>query len=114
MSAYDPTGYKSSATIRGTRGTTRWQHAKLNKVVINLDHGGDKHVYCAWDTCDKDGYEANKVVVNEAAPGRPPVYITYVFCTERHKMYWVNSTKSCNNLPPGYKRAIILSGTRYE
>jgi hypothetical protein len=88
-------------------GTTRWRHAILQKKVINLDHGGAKHVMCAWDTCEKDGYESNKVVVNDAAPGYPPKPITYIFCTERHKQYWLNSVNDCNNLPTGYRSSIL-------
>jgi uncharacterized protein involved in tellurium resistance len=86
------------------RGTT---HAIIQKKVINLDHDGDRHVMCAWDTCTNDGYEINKVRVNTAAPGHDPVYVQYVFCTERHKQYWINSTKSYGDLPSGYKRGIV-------
>lgn len=89
------------------RGTSRWQHAKIDKVAINLDHDGDKHIYCAWDSCERDGYESNRVVLNDAAPGHPPKLIKYVFCTDRHKQYWLHSTINCNNLPPGYKTGII-------
>jgi hypothetical protein len=88
------------------RGTTAWRHAIIQKKVINLDHGGSKHVMCAWDTCEKDGYENNKVVVHEGvAPNIRD--ITYVFCTERHKAYWLNSVRDVNNLPPGYRRSIL-------
>jgi hypothetical protein len=89
------------------RGTTRWQHAIVMKKVINLDHAGDRHVMCAWDDCERDGYEAHKVVSNDAAPGYEPKYMTYVFCSDRHRAYWINSVRDCNNLPPGYKRSII-------
>jgi hypothetical protein len=86
---------------------TPWQHAINQKVVINLDHQGDRHVMCAWDECDRDGYELHKVVVNDAADGYPPRYMRFVFCSERHKMYWVNSHKKYGDLPPGYKRSTI-------
>jgi len=89
------------------RGTTAWGHAIIQKKVINLDHGGAKHVMCSWDTCEKDGYENNKVVVRDNAPGYEPKTITYIFCTERHKQYWLNSIRNVNNLPPGFKRSIL-------
>lgn len=89
------------------RGSTRWQHAKVSKVVINLDHAGDRHVYCAWDDCERDGYEINKVVVNDAAPGYPPRYMRFVFCTERHKMFWVNSHIRYGYLPNGVRSGIV-------
>ncbi len=85
----------------------RREHALISKPVINLDHDGTRHIMCAWDTCERDGYELHKVVTNNAAPGKPPNLLRYVFCTERHKMYWVNSHRSYGNLPPGYARSYI-------
>ena len=88
------------------RDTTAWRHAIIQKKVINLDHAGDRKVMCAWDTCEKDGYENNKVVVHEGVA--PHVRdITFVFCTERHKQYWINSIHDLNNLPAGYRRSIL-------
>jgi hypothetical protein len=75
------------------RGTTQWRHAIIQKKVINLDHAGDKKIYCAWDTCENDGYECYMVRVNDAAPGYEPKVVKHVFCSERHKQYWVNSTR---------------------
>jgi hypothetical protein len=91
-----------------TRDTTRWRHAVLNRKVINRDRGGT-HVMCAWDTCEKDGYENNKVRVNTAAKGQEARYMNYVFCSERHKQYWLNNCRpgSRNNLPPGYRQSIL-------
>jgi hypothetical protein len=91
------------------RGTTAHRHAIIQKKVINLDHDGDRHVACAWDTCEKDGFEMYKVVEHEGAPGYEKRDIAYVFCTERHKQYWLHSTVSCNNLPPGYRGRILVS-----
>jgi hypothetical protein len=82
------------------------RHAVVQRPVINLDSTSlrdDNHVTCGWDTCERQGYELYKVRINDAAPGYAPRYINYVFCTERHKMYFVNSTRDCNNLPPGYR-----------
>ena len=88
------------------RETTQWRHAILQKKVINLDHGGAKHVMCAWDTCEKDGYENNKVVVHEGVHGNVRD-ITFVFCSERHRQYWLNSVRDRDNLPPGYRGSIL-------
>jgi hypothetical protein len=85
----------------------RYNHARADKMIINLDHDGDRHVYCAWDSCELDGYETNKVVINDAAPGYPEKIMRYVFCTERHKQFWINSHRSYGNLPPGYRRSCI-------
>jgi len=88
------------------RGTTAWNHAIVEKKVINHDRGGT-FVLCAWDTCERHGYETNKCVERISRPGQPLLTITYVFCTERHKQYFVNSIHDVNNLPPGFKRSII-------
>lgn len=88
------------------RGTTLQMHAIIQKKVINHDRGGT-HIMCGWDTCERDGYENNKVVVHEGAPGYEAKDITYIFCSERHRQYWLHSTVSCNNLPPGYRSSIL-------
>lgn len=94
------------------RGTTRWAHAIINKKVINLDHAGDRHVMCAWDTCERDGLEVHKVRVKThsdqfAGDPRNLRYMNYVFCSERHKLYFVNSLRDCNNLPAGARLTIL-------
>jgi hypothetical protein len=100
------------------RDTTAWRHAIIQKKVINHDRGGT-HVMCAWDTCENDGYEMHRVRVQTHAdnveeftmtPNGPMPnlrYMNYVFCSERHKMYFVNSIRDMNNLPAGYKRSIL-------
>lgn len=88
------------------RGTTQWEHAILHKKAINHDRGGT-YVMCAWDTCEKSGYEMYKCVEYENKPGHALHTITYVFCSERHKQYFIHSLVRANNLPPGFKRSII-------
>jgi hypothetical protein len=84
------------------RDSTAWRTAIHERKVINHDRGGT-HVMCSWDTCERDGFENYKVRTNEAAPGREPKYITYIFCSEQHKQYWINNIRpgSNNNLPAG-------------
>jgi hypothetical protein len=87
---------------------SKWEHAKIGKRVINLDFQGDRRVMCAWDNCEAEGYELYKCVVHDhrnyiACDNPSAKHIGYVFCTERHKMYWVNSTRSYGNLPSGYR-----------
>jgi hypothetical protein len=92
------------------RGTTAWQHGIIQKKVINHDSGTGRHIICAWDTCTNDGVEMHKVRTNTGAPGEQKRYMDYVFCSERHKMYWVEQARnpgSNNNLPPGYRRTIL-------
>lgn len=86
------------------RGTTAWQHARIQKRIINLDEGGDgrvtssgtHYVLCAYAPCDKDGYELYKTRENIAAAGNPPDYRNYVFCSEKCKQAWVDEfRRSC-------------------
>jgi len=82
------------------------EHAIIHKKVINLDHDGDRHVCCAWDDCERDGVDLHQVRVNYGKADTPHV-VKHVFCTDRHKQYWINSTKRYGNLPPGYRLSII-------
>jgi hypothetical protein len=104
------------------RDSTEWRHAIIQKKVINLDHDGNRHVMCAWDTCERDGFEMYKVRVKTHNPDFAEVtilpngvvmpnerYMNYVFCSERHKQYWLASIRpgNNNNLPPGFRLAIV-------
>jgi len=76
-----------------TRGTS---HAMAHKKIINHDRGGT-YVMCAWDECDRDGYQLYSVRAHEHAgsidcDSSLAKHITYVFCTERHKQYWLACT----------------------
>jgi hypothetical protein len=80
----------------------RWQHGINEKVAINLDHGGSRHVMCAWDDCEKDGHINYMCAVNYGADDGPNAHIVkHIFCTERHRQYWINSTRQYGRLPPG-------------
>jgi len=78
----------------------------VSKKVVNMDHAGDRFVMCAWDECEKDGYELYKVRVNYGTPGAPHI-LSYVFCCERHRQYWIHNHRSYGNLPPGYRMSCI-------
>lgn len=93
---------------------------RVAKYVINHDRGGTK-VCCAWDECDRPGYELHKVRQHEHARSIPcddglAKHITFIFCSDRHRMYWLNCTgkmareselrnqgRIAGMLPPGYK-----------
>jgi hypothetical protein len=80
------------------RGTTKWQHARLQKKIINRDEGGygkvtesgTHYVICAWSTCTNDAYELYKVRINEGAPGYEPRIINFAFCSEKCKQHWLD------------------------
>lgn len=80
------------------RGTTK---ARVEKRVVNHDQGGT-FVVCAWDTCDRDGTQLYSVMQHEharsiACDSSLAKHITFVFCTERHKQYWLNATGPAAN-----------------
>ncbi len=90
------------------RGTTAWNHARLMRKIINHDSGTGRHIICSWDTCENDGFELYKVRVNTAQEGYEKRYMHYVFCSERHKQYWLENVRpgSNNNLPPGLRHSL--------
>lgn len=72
----------------------------------NAERLDDHHLLCCWDTCEKYGVENEKIRVKYGTPGYE--YNTwYVFCSERHKMYWAHSHRDLYNLPPGFKMGVI-------
>jgi hypothetical protein len=81
-------------------------HAIIEKRVINLDHAGDRHVACAWDDCERDGFDLHMVRVNYGKADTPHI-VKHVFCSERHKQYWINSVRGYGKLPPGFRRSVI-------
>jgi hypothetical protein len=48
------------------------------------------------DFCDRDGYELYKVIVHSGTD-----HISYVFCTERHRQYFIHSHRALGELPAG-------------
>lgn len=93
------------------RGTTLWRHARNEKrVIVNEGENNPQtgtRIFCAWDDCDRDGFELYKLVVNYAKPGFPPYRTTYVFCSERHRLYFLNSHRDFGNLPAGTRSALL-------
>jgi len=79
------------------------EHAIIQKRVINLDHAGSKHVMCAWDDCENDGFEMYKLRINYGR-AKTPHYVNVVFCSDRHKDYYIHAARndaSYGRLPPG-------------
>jgi hypothetical protein len=80
------------------RGTTQWQHARVQKRIINRDEGGDgrvttsgtHYVICSWLDCDNDAFELFKVRVATHADGAEERWMNYTFCSERCKEHWLD------------------------
>jgi hypothetical protein len=84
----------------------RREHAIITRKVVNTDNAGKTFIRCAWDDCEKPGYQLHLVRVDYGAPGVPHV-LNYVFCSDRHKMYFVHSHRAYGRLPPGWKMSVI-------
>lgn len=69
---------------------------RVIRHVVNRETG--RRLMCCWTECENDGVELHKAVTREGIHIRH-----WVFCSERCKMYWVNSSKDMGNLPAGYK-----------
>ncbi len=58
---------------------------------------------CCWDDCGQYGQNGIQTREN-VGPGKT---LTYIFCTDVHRMYWVNSKRSYGNLPSGSRSALL-------
>lgn len=88
----------------------RWSRRKRKLGVKILDRDNaelldDHHLLCCWDTCEKHGLSLFWARENGGTPGYPLVR-TYHFCSEKHKQYWVNSTRDLYNLPKGMRLSV--------
>lgn len=73
---------------------------RIHKKVLSMDSG--QWILCAWDECDRQGYELYKVRVREGQ-----TIIQYVFCSERHKQYWIESSRSLSGRLPSGARSML-------
>lgn len=83
----------------------------IMRKVINFNNPSHPKILCCWDECDRDGFELHKVRVNYGSPGSP-YCTTYIFCSERHRQYWLHAPdaaktgRKVGDLPPGYRLSI--------
>lgn len=88
-------------------------------MVRMVDPLAGDHIPCAWIECDRDGdtqheatvtepYGVDPLLVFRRAPNMDQRWkrVHYLFCSERHKAYWVNSHRSLYNLPAGSKKLL--------
>lgn len=62
------------------------------------DHTGEP-LLCCWDECGQYSLYEFRFEVQETLTKK----VTYTFCNERHRLYWMNSHISNGNLPTGLK-----------
>jgi hypothetical protein len=94
------------------RAVIRQGHARIGRKIINFDSGG--YGVCAWGECDADANSLYQVRIHEhppafrydgrlytrqamcelvnAAAGDLGRHVWFAFCSERHKLYHVNSS----------------------
>lgn len=70
---------------------------RIHKKVLNRE--SEVWLLCCWDTCEKPGYELYKVIQHASLDED----VCYVFCTERHKQYWLHSHIRYGALPSGVR-----------
>jgi len=70
------------------------------KKVFSHDSG--LWLTCCWHDCEKQGVTLYMVVDRHHQEEE----VRFVFCSERHKQYWLNSHVSMGNLPVGMKGMI--------
>lgn len=108
-----------------------FDHARLERRAVNLDAGG-RPIVCSWDECDRDGtvlyrhtsclhspqVGCEKAEQFAAMHGVASNHLIYVFCSQRHRNYFVNATgrnaqesvartgRAYGNLPAGLRKMI--------
>jgi hypothetical protein len=63
-------------------------------------------IMCCWNDCVEPGHEEHKVVVRERKSEvdlSTMETLTYIFCCQKHKHYYVHSHLDLGNVPTGYK-----------
>ena len=107
------------------RGTSEWRHAKIERLLINMDAGG-RPLECVWPECDRRSVSVYQTIAHEhtrnvscsdvdagVALGR---HYHYTFCSANCKDLWDNATgwhalasidrtgRAFGNHSPGYRR----------
>lgn len=73
---------------------------KIYKKV--LSRTSDQWLLCCWQDCERDGFELFKVIDRE----HQTEPTAFVFCSERHKHYWLNSHVHNGMLPAGMRNSL--------
>jgi hypothetical protein len=63
------------------------------RTLVRNGHGIP--IRCAWDDCERNGYDEIKIVVKE-----PQKELHYIFCSERHKRYHIHGHHEYGKLNP--------------
>ena len=82
----------------------------IEKRVLSRD--ADRWLLCCWDECTNQGVELHKTRFHDHNPGTPcqhpdSSHLWYVFCSERHRQYFLHSHRSNGNLPAGHRLTLV-------
>jgi hypothetical protein len=81
---------------------------RIGRTIINPADGTPDD--CAWDDCQKPLTTLWKVRIYEGvSPQWPhgPVYSWKFFCSNRHRMYYINAPAAHRQLPAGHRLSAI-------
>lgn len=68
------------------------------------DPQSGRKLLCCWDDCEALG--RNEIQATEGVEGGRR--LTYIFCSDRHRAYWVNSHRSYGNAASGNRSPLGL------
>lgn len=90
----------------------------VERKVVNMDRSWSgqemgRFIHCGWDDCEKTGYECYKVRQHTERPGSPERILNWVFCSERHRQYFIQSSQqSAAGYSPEYMHGKLPKGYR--
>jgi len=82
---------------------------RVSKPVLSRDAG--TWLQCCWFECERQGFDLHKTRFHDHNKGVPCAHpdsrhVWYVFCSERHRDYFLHSHISMGNLPAGSKLTV--------
>lgn len=83
-----------------------------SRRVVDLQNAGktdDDYLLCCWDDCDRHGVDSHKCRIFIGIDPRHggPIYTWPIFCSERHRQFYLNAPRNLYNLPAGYRLATL-------
>lgn len=80
--------------------------AVVGRHVVDTSDG--ETLLCCWSDCESRGVTLHRVRIYEGVNPvtLQPIYSFKVFCSDRHKQYYINAPKSLGNLPPGMRMCL--------
>jgi hypothetical protein len=82
----------------------------IARKVLSATTGG--WIQCCWFECQKHGTTLHKTVLHEHMKTMrcdDPLsqHVNFIFCSEKHKQFFLHSHRDMGKLPPGFKKTVI-------